>query len=459
MENTVQVLLSISVCAFAGLLMSRVCKLLKLPAVTGYLIAGILVGCFCLGRVTLPGGLHLGFGDPEFKDIHELSIVCDIALGFIAFSIGSEFKLSELKKTGKQATIIGILQAVVTTVVCCGVLYGLHCILLATTGEDILPLSAVLILSAIATATAPAATLMVVRQYKAKGPLTNLLLPIVALDDAVGLIIFAVMFGVAKAVDGGDPSVLSIAIEPLVEIVASLLIGAILGFVLSKLEKLFHSNSNRLSLVITFIFVTVAITELQDLHIGDVNIHFSSLLTCMMCGTIFCNICECSDEMMLRADGWSKPLLILFFVISGAELDLSVFVQPLMVLVGVVYIISRCIGKYFGAMGSAKMTNCSPDIVKYLGITLFPQAGVALGMVNTVSGDKIISADIANVVRFVILFAVLVYEIFGPVMTKWALTRAGDITEKPADSSKRRKNVAHERHERHWLNLGNHGKK
>ena len=459
MDSTVQVLLSISVCAFTGLLMSRVCKLLKLPAVTGYLIAGILVGCFCLGRITLPGGLHLGFGDPNFEDIHALGIVCDIALGFISFSIGSEFKLSELKKTGKQATIIGILQAVVTTIVCCGVLYGLHCILIETTGKDILPIPAVLILSAIATATAPAATLMVVRQYKAKGPLTNLLLPIVALDDAVGLVIFAVMFGVAKAVGGGNPSILSIVVEPLVEIVASLIIGAILGYVLSLLEKLFHSNSNRLSLVITFIFVTVAITELKDMSLAGVHIHFSPLLTCMMCGTIFCNVCECSDEMMHRSDSWSKPLLILFFVISGAELDLSVFTQPLLVLVGVVYIISRCIGKYFGAMGSAKMTNCSPDIVKYLGITLFPQAGVALGMVSTVASDNIIDSGIASVVRFVILFAVLVYEIFGPVMTKWALTKAGDITEKPADSSKRRKNVDHERHERHWLNLGHHEKK
>lgn len=451
MENTVQVLLSISVCAMAGLLMSRVCKLLKLPAVTGYLIAGILVGCFCLGRVTLPGGLHLGFGDPNFEDIHALEIICDIALGFIAFSIGSEFKLFELKKTGKQATIIGILQAVATTAVCCGILFALHYILLSATGEDILPIPAVLILSAIATATAPAATLMVVRQYKAKGPLTNLLLPIVALDDAVGLVIFAIMFGIAKAVGGGDVGVTSVVIEPMIEILASLLTGAILGFVLSKIEKLFHSNSNRLSIVIAFIFATVAITELQNLEIMGVHIHFSSLLTCMMCGTIFCNVCECSDEMMLRADGWSKPLLILFFVISGAELDLRVFLNPILVLVGVVYIISRCIGKYFGAMGSAKMTKCPPDIVKYLGITLFPQAGVALGMVSTVAGDKLISADIANVVRFVILFAVLVYEIFGPVMTKWALTKAGDITEKPADSSKRRKNVSHERHDLHWL--------
>ena len=441
MNNTVQILLSISTCCLAGLLMSRVCKIFKLPAVTGYLIAGVLVGCFCLGRFALPGGFHLGFGDPNFEDIHALGIICDVALGFIAFSIGSEFKLSDLKKTGKQATVIGILQAVATTLVCFVILLGMHYVLLSATGVDYLPIPAVLILSAIATATAPAATLMVVRQYKAKGKLTDLLLPIVALDDAVGLIIFAVLFGVSKAIDGGAPNLVSIIVEPLIEIVASLAIGAILGFVLSELEKLFHSRSNRLSLVITFIFATVAITELDNLHVGEVHIGFSSLLTCMMCGTIFCNVCECSDEMMERADGWTKPLLILFFVISGAELDLSVFTQPIFVLIGVVYIISRCIGKYFGAMSSAKLTACDNDIVKYLGITLFPQAGVALGMVSTVAADSIIEPGIASVVRFIILFAVLIYEIFGPVMTKWALTRSGDITEKPADSSSRRKNA------------------
>ena len=440
MDNTVQILLSISVCALCGLLMSRICKLLKLPAVTGYLVAGILVGCFCLGKITLPGGYHLGFGASDFSDIHTLGIVCDIALGFIAFSIGSEFKLEDLKKTGRQATIIGIAQALVTAIVCFLALLGVHYILIATTGVDYLPIPAVIILAAIATATAPAATLMVVRQYKAKGPLTDLLLPIVALDDAVGLVVFAICFGIAKAIQGGAINLVSIIVEPLIEIFASLILGAILGFVLSKLEKIFHSNSNRLSLVITFVFATVALTQLKNIHIGGVHIGFSSLLTCMMCGTIFCNVCECSDEMMSRADGWTKPLLIVFFVISGAELDLSVFKQPIFILIGLAYIISRCIGKYYGAMMSAKSTKCSSDIVKYLGITLFPQAGVALGMVSTVSSDGIISSDIASTVRFIILFAVLVYEIFGPIMTKWSLTKAGDITEKPANSSRRRKN-------------------
>ena len=438
--DTTQILLSISICVFVGLLMSRICKLLKLPAVTGYLIAGVLIGCFCLGRLSL-GGYHFGFESME--SVEGLGIIADIALGFIAFSIGSEFKLSALKQTGKQATVIAFAQALAATLVVDVALIALHYILIATTGVNYLPLPAAIILGAIATATAPAATLMVVRQYKAKGPLTNILLPIVALDDAIGLVVFAISFGVAKAVGGGKLDAVSIIVEPMIEILASIALGAILGFILSMLEKMFHSNSNRLSLVITFVFVTVAITTLKNLHVGVVHIGFSSLLTCMMCGTVFCNVCECSDEMMHRADSWTKPLLILFFVISGAELDLSVFKTPVFIIIGLVYIVSRCIGKYYGSSISARATHCDKNIVKYLGITLFPQAGVALGMVSMVSNDTVIDSTVASTVRFVILFAVLVYEIVGPMLTKMSLTAAGDITEKPADLTRRKKNAEH----------------
>ena len=427
-----------------GLLMSRICKLLKLPAVTGYLVAGVIIGCFCLGRITLPGGYHLGFSAKDFSDVEALGLLSEVALGFIAFSIGSEFKLSDLKRTGKKVAFVGIVQAVAASAIVCGALVGLHYLLLAITGNDILPLPAALILGAIASATAPAATLMVVRQYKAKGPLTDMLLPIVALDDAVVLVVFAVLMGVAKAINGGDVGILTVVIEPLLEIVASLLIGAVLGYILSKLEKLFHSNSNRLSLVIAFVFITVAITALRNVHIGGAHIMFSSLLTCMMCGTVFCNVCECSDEMMSRADGWTKPLLILFFVVSGAELDLSVFLRPEFVLIGVVYIIFRSAGKYFGARFSAQLIGCDKNTVNYLGVTLLPQAGVALGMVSTVASDVMLGGtSIASTVRFVILFSVLVYEIIGPVLTKWALTKAGDITPKPEGHSRRQKNPEH----------------
>ena len=433
--TTIQTLLSIAVCLFAGLMMTRALKRLHLPDVTAYLIAGVCIGTYCVGRFVI-GGFSFGFND-QIAPVGSFTIISDIALGFIAFDIGNEFRLSDLKHTGKKATVIGIVQAVVATLVVDAVLVGLHFLLIAATGTDYLPLPACIILGAIASATAPAATLMVVRQYKAKGPLTDLLLPIVALDDAVGLILFAVSMGVAKALHGGALSITSILVEPLLEIVLSLLLGAVLGFVLSLVEKAFHSNSNRLTLMITFVFLTVALAMLH-FEVGGIHIGFSSLLTCMMLGTIFCNVCKTSEEMMERTEKWTKPLFVLFFVISGASLDLTVFKKPVFILVGVIYILSRSIGKIMGAFASAKAMKCDRNTVNYLGITLLPQAGVALGMVSTVAADSVFGgSDIGSTVRFVILFGVLIYEIFGPMMTKWALTKAGDITEKPEGKTAR----------------------
>jgi Kef-type K+ transport system membrane component KefB len=278
---------------------------------------------------------------------------------------------------------------------------------------------------------------MVVKQYKAKGELTNLLLPVVALDDAVGLVFFAVSFGIARTLQSGTVDLISILLNPLLEIVLSLLLGAILGWLLTQLEKLFHSNTNRLNLIIAFVLATVALSMLE-FEIGSVKIGFSSLLVCMMLGTAFCNLCPLSHDLMEKSDRWVSPLLALFFVISGAELDLSVFKEPIFILVGVVYILFRSIGKIAGAYGSAKSVGCEKNTVNYLGITLLPQAGVALGMVSIVSEDAVFGPTaIGSTVRFIILFAVLIYEIFGPMMTKWALTKAGDITEKPEGKTAR----------------------
>lgn len=433
--TTIQTLLSIAVCLFAGLMMTRALKRLHLPDVTAYLIAGVLIGTYCIGRFVI-GGFSFGFND-GVAPVGSFTIISDIALGFIAFDIGNEFRVKDLKKTGKQATVIGIIQAVVATLVVDAVLVGVHFLLIATTGVDYLPLPACILLGAIASATAPAATLMVVRQYKAKGPLTDLLLPIVALDDAVGLILFAVSMGVAKALHGGALNVTSVLVEPMLEIILSLVLGAVLGFILSAVERVFHSNSNRLTLMITFVFLTVALAMLH-FEIGGIHIGFSSLLTCMMLGTVFCNVCKTSEEMMQRTEKWTKPLFVLFFVISGASLDLTVFKEPIFILIGVIYILFRSVGKIAGAFGSAKIMKCDEKTVKYLGITLLPQAGVALGMVSTVNADSVFGGStIGNTVRFVILFGVLIYEIFGPMMTKWALTKAGDITEKPEGKTAR----------------------
>lgn len=416
-------LLSVSIALLAGLLMTRVFKPFKLPSVTAYLIAGILIGPYCMGRLGIGG---LGFDTHEA--VAKLSLISDVALGFIAFSIGNEFRVSDLKQTGKQAFVIGIFQALTATLLVDLALLVVH---LAMPGKLSLP--QLITLGAIATATAPAATLMVVRQYKAKGPLTDLLLPIVALDDAVGLIVFAVSFGIAKSLIVGAVDIVSIIVNPLVEIVVSLALGAVLGWVLTQLEKMFNSNTNRLNMTITFVILTVALSMI-DFHIGPVHVAFSSLLVCMMLGTVFCNICPLSHDLMEKSDQWTSPLFALFFVISGAELELSVFTDMAIVFIGIMYIIFRSLGKYTGTYISAKAVKCEPNICKYLGITLLPQAGVALGMCTTAMQ---LGADGA-LIRNITLFAVLVYELVGPVLTRQALKAAGDIKPIPEEVKKRR---------------------
>jgi Kef-type K+ transport system membrane component KefB len=414
-------LLTLSVALFAGLMLSRLAKLVKLPAVTAYLVAGILVGPYIIGALGIKG---LGFLSHE--EIKSFSLLSDVALGFIAFSIGNEFRLAQLKQTGKQATVIGILQAVTATLLVDAALIGLHFII-----PDKLPLPSAIILGAVASATAPAATLMVVRQYKAKGPLTDILLPIVALDDAVGLILFAVSFGIAKAIMVGRIDVVSIIVEPILEVLLSIGLGTLMGYLFSFFEKFFHSNSKRLSMSVTFVFLTVAFSNLKFEFFG-VHIAFSSLLVCMMLGTIFCNVCEFSEELMDRVDRWTAPLFIIFFVISGAELELSIFKDWLIVSIGVVYIIFRSIGKYAGARFSAKAVKCDENIVKYLGITLLPQAGVALGMAikaETLGAEGMVVANIT-------LFSVLIYELVGPYLTKISLLKAGEIEPEGAVSAR-----------------------
>ena len=409
-----ETLFSISIALVAGLFLSRLVKPLKLPAVTGYLIAGILIGPYCLGQLPVIGFLH------NMQEVEALSIISKVALGFIAFAIGTEFELKNLRKIGRQATVIGVFQALITMVLVDAALIGLHFLL----GEDKFPLSVAIILGAIATATAPAATLMVVKQYKAKGPVTDILLPVVALDDAVGLICFAVSFGIAQALQSGRADVVSMLVNPLIEVVGSLLLGAVMGLLFSWVEDRFKSNSKRLCLSLTFVLMSVSLSMLK-FEIGRVHIGFSSLLVCMMLGTVFCNVCEYADELMEKTDKWTMPIYILFFVLSGAELELSILSQGMVVLIGVVYIVSRSLGKYFGAFASALMTKCEPNIVKYLGITLLPQAGVALGM-SIIVKEQMGPVE-GGLVRNIVLFSVLIYELVGPMLTKIALTRAGDI--------------------------------
>ena len=355
-----QMLICLSIALIAGLLMSRLAKAVNLPAVTSYLVAGLLLGPFVLGRLGL-SGLGIGFGSLE--QVEGYGVVTQVALGFIAFVIGNEFRLSSLRSMGQQAITVGIAQAVITTALVDVALVGVHLLF-----PQVLSLASAITLGSIAAATAPAATLMVVKQYKAKGPLTHLLLMVVAIDDAVGLVLFSASYGVANALEQGHMDLLSVVVEPLMEILLSL------------------------------------------------------LLVCMMTGTVFCNVCPTSEELMDRLDRWVSPINILFFVLSGAELDLTILSNPLVLLVGVVYIASRSLGKISGAYASCRATKCSPSIQKYLGITLLPQAGVALGM----AAEAAQLSD-GHMVRNVVLFSVLVYELVGPTLTRMALTAAGEI--------------------------------
>ena len=414
-------LICLAVSMVGGLMLSRLTKLIHLPAVTAYLIAGLLLGPFCMGLLNVPG---LGYNSAE--QVEGMRIVTQTALGFIAFTIGNEFRLSQLKAMGSSAIIIGILQAVVTTVAVDAILIGLHFCF-----PNLISIPAAIILGAIASATAPAATLMVVRQYKADGPLTKLLMLVVAIDDAVGLLLFSVSFGIASALSNSQISVIGVAVEPLLEVVLSLGLGAVMGWLLNWVERFFHSRSKRLTISVAFVLLTVGLSMLK-FQIGEVHIGFSLLLVCMMTGTVFCNVCDTSEELMDRVDGWTMPLNILFFVISGAELDLAVIAQPLVLLVGIVYVIARSAGKYYGAFASCRISKQNKLITDNLGITLLPQAGVALGMAMTAST----MADGA-LIRNVVLFAVLLYELVGPTLTKKALLRAGEI--KPEGRTSARK--------------------
>lgn len=408
-----QMLICLSIALIAGLLMSRLAKAVNLPAVTSYLVAGLLLGPFVLGRLGL-SGLGIGFGSLE--QVEGYGVVTQVALGFIAFVIGNEFRLSSLRSMGQQAITVGIAQAVITTALVDVALVGVHLLF-----PQVLSLASAITLGSIAAATAPAATLMVVKQYKAKGPLTHLLLMVVAIDDAVGLVLFSASYGVANALEQGHMDLLSVVVEPLMEILLSLLLGAVAGYLLNLLEVYFHSRSKRMSLSVAFVLLTVGVS-LLEVEVGGVRCGFSLLLVCMMTGTVFCNVCPTSEELMDRLDRWVSPINILFFVLSGAELDLTILSNPLVLLVGVVYIASRSLGKISGAYTSCRATKCSPSIQKYLGITLLPQAGVALGM----AAEAAQLSD-GHMVRNVVLFSVLVYELAGPTLTKIALTAAGAI--------------------------------
>lgn len=406
-------LLAIALAMAVGLALTRLAKLAGIPNVTAYLVAGIAVRYFMklINCTSFEG----------------LDVVTSVALGFIAFSIGSSFKLKHIRHIGKSVVVITLFQALTTVLLVDAALLILHF------GFNKISISEALCLGAIATATAPAATLMVVRQYKARGIVTDTLLPVVAFDDAIGLIIFAISLAVAKALAVANASVtiMEVLVVPLLEIVISLGFGGILGVLLAYAAKVFKSRANRISLCVVAVFAGVGLCTVIP------NFALSDLLTCMAIGIMYANLNKESGQIFDIMDRWTSPLFLLFFIISGAELDLTLI--PMVGLIGIVYLISRSIGKYSGAYLGAKIVHADDNVKKYLGLTLLPQAGVAIGMAQKVANTpELISAGFASSVVTVTLCATLVYELLGPLVAKWALVKSGEIIQEKPISSKQK---------------------
>lgn len=404
------IILCVAIALVAGLLSSRLMRLFNLPNVTGYLIVGLLIGPYMLNILSNEGLITDGV-------LSGLNDITTVALGFIAFSIGSSFKISSLKHLGKSVVSITLCQALFTTFVVDVVLILLGLVI------DI-PLPVAITLGAIATATAPAATLLVVRQYKAKGIVTDTLLPVVAFDDAIGLMVFSISLAIAEVLASGQALTFKATVlEPVFEILCSLALGAALGAILAFAMRFFKSRANRITMIIAAVLIGAALADVWNL---------SNLLVCMMIGALYCNIHTDNARVLEVMDRWTHPLFMLFFVLSGADLDLSVI--PTVGLLGIAYILARSFGKIFGADLGARLVHADKNVKKYLGWTLLPQAGVAIGMAQLV-----ITAlpDYGVKIRTVVLCATLVYELVGPIVTKIALTRAGEIenVKKPKNSA------------------------
>lgn len=383
------ILFYIGLLLLGGLLFGRLAKFIGLPNVTGYLVAGLILGPYALKIISL-------------QTIADVNIVAEMALGFIALSIGAEFKLSYLKQAGKEAAIIAVLAGVLAAVLVTGglVLVGVS-----------FPMA--ILLGAIASATAPAATVMVIKQYNAKGPVSKTLLSVVAIDDAVALIAFGFAVAIAKISVSDNSSIVQSIFAPFKEIGLSVILGVAFALLLLIPLHFFKKQSNRLCGIVGILFATIAVSNYLEA---------SSLLTCMILGTVIVNISKDAKSVFDISDTVTPPIYMLFFVVSGAQLNVALI--PSIGVIGVVYIIMRVIGKVAGSWLGAVISKSSHEIKNYLGWTLLPQAGVAIGL--TIVADKIVP-EYANQIRAVVLCSVLIYELTGPVITKLALTKAGEI--------------------------------
>lgn len=429
--DTALLFIYIAILLLAALLSTRIMKRFKLPNVTGYILTGIIFGPFVLG---------LFFNNFDFSSIKDGPInlivgkvnwVNSIALGFIAFSIGTSFRVQTLKSVGKKIFVITLLEALLASAVVIFVLLLAH-----LAAPDVISMEMLLTLGAIASATAPAATLMVIKQYRARGPMVDTLLPVVALDDAIALILFSVLFQIATAVALGNQfNIYSMILKPIIEIVISLGIGAGLGVIISYLNHFFKSRNNKLILCIVTVFASVGFYVLFSSDYVGGGFELSSLLMCMMAGTLYTNLAKDNDKTLDNFDRFTYPIYMMFFVISGASLDLTIFASDkgyIIFIVAILYVIFRFLGKYFGAYLGSTITKQDDKIRKYLGFALAPQAGVAIGLATTACSlfsKNPSTAPTGNLILAVVLTSTLIYELIGPLLAKFALKKSGSIIE------------------------------
>ena len=421
----------LAVLLVAGLLSTRLMRLLKLPNVTGYIITGIVMGPFVFGALfqsydSIKDGLIYGY-------VRDLKWVSQVALGFIAFSIGTSFRVSTVKTLGKRILVITCLEALGGSLLVFLALMVAHFL-----APEAIPWEVTLTLAAIASATAPAATLMVIKQYNARGRFVDTLLPVVALDDAAALILFAILFQIAKTMATGQAfSLYAMIGKPIVEIVLSLAFGVVMGLLISFANRFFKSRNNRLILCIVVVFAALGLYLLfQNPSWGGFEL--SSLLMCMMAGAVYSSMRKDASPTLDVLDRFTAPVYMMFFVLSGASLDLTVFAGPqgyMIVIIAGLYLVFRVGGKWLGAFSGGSITHAEPEIRKYLGFALVPQAGVAIGLATTASssfGDH----PSGGIILAVILTSTLIYELVGPLAAKFALTKAKAIPEEPASPAK-----------------------
>ena len=390
LNDTSRVILCLATTLLAAFAVSRLTKLAHLPNVTGYILAGIFIGPYCLGLV-----------DSEM--IRSMGFITDIALAFIAFGTGRYFKWSSLRRSGMRIFVLTAMESLVA-----GAL-----VVLVMRGAFHLPLSFSLLLGAIASATAPASTLMTIRQYKAKGHFVTTLLQVVALDDAVSLLAFSVCAAIAQMSESATGSMAATVALPIVYNVLAIGLGVGLALLLKVLLRRVHSAYNRLLLAVIMLLEIAGVCS---------AVNISPLLSCMVFGAVHANVSK-GETLFKKVDRFTPPILTVFFVVSGMRLEVPALASA--GVIGLAYFFVRILGKLLGAGMGATLTNDTPQVRKYLGLALIPNAGVSIGLAAL--GERILSPSMGALLSTVILSSAVLYELVGPACARLALVRAGVI--------------------------------